>query len=60
MTDSVLALTASKPNWEEHMVAALVERLSDIQKRVINGCSESLQLNALVSAFILARQMYFE
>ncbi|KAI6184027.1 Replication factor C subunit 5 [Aphelenchoides bicaudatus] len=55
ITDHVLTLKFQN----ENILAALVERLSEIQKRVRNGCSESLQLNALVAAFMLARDEIF-
>jgi hypothetical protein len=55
ITDHVLTLKFQN----ENISAALIERLSEIQKRVKNGCSESLQLNALVAAFVLARDEIF-
>jgi DNA polymerase III delta prime subunit len=55
ITDHVLSLKFH----DENISAALIERLSEIQKRVKNGCSESLQLNALVAAFVLARDKIF-
>jgi replication factor C subunit 3/5 len=33
----------------------LVEKLADIEHRLAFGCSEALQLGALVAAFALAR-----
>lgn len=33
----------------------LVEKLADVEHRLAYGCSEALQLGALVSAFVLAR-----
>lgn len=53
--DDVLALKFKDGN----ITAALIERLSEVQKRVKNGCSESLQLNAVVAAFVLARDEIF-
>jgi DNA polymerase III delta prime subunit len=55
MTDLVLDLHFR----DENISAALIEQLSAIQKRVKNGCSESLQLNALIAAFALARDHVF-
>lgn len=55
ITDHVLALKFHN----ENISAVLIERLSETQKRIKNGCSEGLQLNALVSAFVLAREEIF-
>jgi DNA polymerase III delta prime subunit len=55
ITDDVLALKFI----DDNISANLIEHLSEIQKRVRNGCSEDLQLNALVAAFVLARDEIF-
>ncbi|KAI6194380.1 Replication factor C subunit 5 [Aphelenchoides besseyi] len=52
MLDHVLSLNFG----DEYILAALVEQLSDIQKRVTNGCSEMLQLHGLIASFVFARE----
>ncbi|KAI6228124.1 Replication factor C subunit 5 [Aphelenchoides besseyi] len=55
MVDHVLSLNFG----DESILAALIEQLSEIQKRVTNGCSEMLQLHGLIASFIFAREKFF-
>ncbi|XP_053982068.1 replication factor C subunit 5 isoform X1 [Hylaeus anthracinus] len=52
-----LHLFVNKIDFPESILIDLVIKLAEIEKRVAIGCSESVQLNALVSAFQNARDI---
>ncbi|XP_035719195.1 replication factor C subunit 5-like isoform X1 [Vespa mandarinia] len=48
-----------KIEFPDHILIDLVIKMAEIEKRVAVGCSEAVQLNALVAAFHKAREIDF-